>query len=169
MHAGALNRLAAERARYAIMAGAGDATGVGARNTQALIVGGATSDGWAGDYLAGSLQRRAISGDTIIDPYGTALIYVCPVIRGVKGYWVAAGVTGSRPTFPIDERHYGLETRGRTITDSVSSDIRATAGIRFATDFELWSAGPDRRAEATRDAGTNRDNLAVRHYLVDLR
>lgn len=172
MHAGLVNRLAGERARQAVLAGCTGVRGIdlrpatdpASRRNQAVVA-APRSRGWCGDYLAGELTAREVSGDAVLDAYGTPLLYVCPVVRGVRGTLPAIGLDGfGNPALPVVEEAYGMETRGRAAAASLASDIRTTAADRHRFGFELWSAGPDRRMAARRDAPEGRDDLAVRGY-----
>jgi prepilin-type N-terminal cleavage/methylation domain-containing protein len=172
MHAGLVNRLAAERARIAILAGCTGVRGADLRpeadpasRRNRAVIAVPRSRGWCGDYLSGELTERDVSGEAVVDAYGTPLLYVCPVIRGVRGTLPAISVSGfGNPATPVLEEAYGLETRGRAVTSALASDIRSTASARHRFGFELWSAGPDRRMAAQRNAPEGRDDLAVRGY-----
>ncbi|MBN8262967.1 MAG: hypothetical protein J0L59_11640, partial [Xanthomonadales bacterium] len=163
---------AGERARVAILSGCTAVRGVdlrpasdpaSRRNQQVLAA--PRSAGWCGDYLAGELTARDVDGDAILDAYGTPLLYVCPVVRGVRGTLPAIGIEGfGNPALPVVEEAYGMETRGRAAAASLASDLRTTAAPRHRFGFELWSAGPDRRMSAMRDAAEARDDIAMRGY-----
>lgn len=136
----------------------------------------ARAAGWRGDYLGGSL-RAAGDGVAGLDPTGTAildlwghpLIYVCTVVPGALGYMPAlrSSNSTSRPSDTLETR-YNMGPQGRLVTGLLASDIRTTAGTAYTLEFEVWSAGPDGRFSAQRDAPENRDNIAVTTYLRGL-
>jgi prepilin-type N-terminal cleavage/methylation domain-containing protein len=165
-----LNRMGRERARLMIDAGHGAVTGVGAQDGIPLLSSGATSKGWGSDYLGSDIAKRNIKGDAIVDYYGNPLLYVCPVVCGAQGGWVAPSILPNE--YPrqkrIDADAVGFATRGRTETVSLSSDIRTTAARPFTHAYELWSIGADRRANPQRDDVSNSDNLAADAYTKGL-
>jgi prepilin-type N-terminal cleavage/methylation domain-containing protein len=89
-----LNRVAAQRARQAVYAGALDLPGpfiVGPTSTSAVqdLTGtpllsaaerGSLVTGWCGDYLEGALTPRDIVGDDIVDAWRRPLVYVGQVL-----------------------------------------------------------------------------------------
>lgn len=176
MHAGLVNRLAAERARMAILSGNTAVRGVDVRpasdpasNRNLRILANPRSQGWCGDYLAGELTARDVDGDAILDAYGSPLVYICPVVLGVRGTLPPISVSGFyNPGIPVIEEAYGMQTQGRAATASLASDLRSTALPRHRFGFELWSAGPDRLLDVQRQAATNRDNLCLRDYAKGL-
>ncbi len=175
-HAAALNRLGAERARNAVLAGNTGVLGVGPHRTLAVLSATSRSTGWRDDYFAGDLPAKARRGAAIVDLYGTPLLYLNPAVLGVRGYWVAQSVystatrqAGGEPSSPLRVEFYGLESRGRDATTSLASDMRSTATPAYRLGFELWSTGPDRLGDPLRSHTANRDNLAIRPYLLDLR
>jgi prepilin-type N-terminal cleavage/methylation domain-containing protein len=117
------NRVAAERARLCVYAGALSIPGpyiVGPTMTAPLIdltgtpllstaeQGGITT-GWCNDYFEGSLTAREWNGAAIVDAWGRPLIYVCQVVprsrstsalilgSGIKSQdfsWYGMGATG---------------------------------------------------------------------------
>jgi len=176
LYSGIVNRLARGRARLAVLSGNTKVRGLrfgSVNNSALLLLPSANSSGWAGDYLGSDLSAKARRGDAIIDPYGTPLLYICPVLPGQHGSlpnqpleqfdWHAA-VTDA----PVDETWYGLGPQGRDLTRSLASDLRRNAGERWRYAPEVWSVGPDRRCAPQRDATENRDNLSAQPYLKGL-
>lgn len=138
-----------------------------------LTSGTARAKGWRADYLVGALQRSGpverrdvdAGGEAIVDAWGTPLIYICAVRPGVKGHQHAVGLTltnGAR------EERYRMTTQGRDPTALLATDVRSTAAPAFTEEFELWSAGRDRRFTATRSDAVNADNIALMPYLKGL-
>jgi prepilin-type N-terminal cleavage/methylation domain-containing protein len=172
MHAGLVNRLAAERARMAVLSGNVAVRGIDVRpasdpasNRNIRILANPRSAGWCGDYLAGELAARDVDGDAILDAYGSPLVYICPVVLGVRGTLPPISVSGFyNPGIPVIEETYGMQTQGRAATTSLASDLRSSALPRHRFGFELWSAGPDRILDVQRQAMGNRDNLCLRDY-----
>ncbi len=140
-----------------------------------------TSRGWARDFLVGEIPRKHRSGDAILDGWGRPLLYVGQVVEGMvaspsDGVWTAV----------IRPRDYGMQAQGRTTLAPVDaltakpltvdavrlpdlanlrrSDRRFYAPRGLELEFELWSAGPDRRADWMRDAAVNRDNVPLYNY-----
>jgi prepilin-type N-terminal cleavage/methylation domain-containing protein len=176
-HRVAVNRLAAERARLVVLAGVPDAraprwdgaSGTWKPDGPALVASPAAADpraGWCDDYLSDGLttqDRQPGDHATLVDRFGHPLIYVCPVVPGVRGYIAKAG------EMRVDEMFYGLAPRGRDVTSSLASDLRTTAPARWLLEPETWSGGPDGRFEpGDRGAAVNRDNLAVNDHLAGL-
>jgi type II secretory pathway pseudopilin PulG len=194
-----LTRMAAERARIMILAGnldvKGPQTSNDVDNNGAVItvtakpstdlVTSPDSDGWADDYLEGELESRYRSGQQILDAWKTPLIYVCQVTPGMTP---AVRVQNKRHLRAIS---FGLHTLGRTtlaerdaltglnvaahatylpsLTALRHSDRRFYAAPRYEDEFELWSAGPDGKADWMRDAEpANRDNLSPTPYDKEL-
>lgn len=135
-----LNRMAIERARRAILAGAvhhlygvripdrrkpdGSLDEVGRDLSGQRVVAApaedATSPGWASDYLAGTIEARHRSGAAILDAWGRPLIYVGQVIPGATaaaGFYPFGGNQDWGPNVTInhvDPAQYGLGSAGRT-------------------------------------------------------
>ena len=57
-----------------------------------------------------------------------------------------------------------MTTQGREPTALMASDVRTTAAPAFIHEFELWSAGRDRRFSALRSDPVNADNIALLPY-----
>jgi prepilin-type N-terminal cleavage/methylation domain-containing protein len=176
LYTGIVNRMARCRARLAVLSGNTGVRGLRfgtLNNSSLLLLPTASSTGWTGDYLGNDLSPKARRNDTIIDPYGTPLIYVCPVQPGQQGSlpnqplnqldWHSAVAD-----WPVDETWYGMGPQGRAATTILASDIRTTAAAAWRFAPEVWSAGPDRRFAPQRDDRDNRDNLAVKPYLQGL-
>lgn len=88
--------------------------------------------------------------------------------------------------YVISPRDYGMQGLGRTSlapldaftgkplvahptrlpdpTNPRHSDRRFYAPRGLELEFELWSAGPDGRADWMRDAAANRDNVPLNNY-----
>jgi len=193
------NRMAAERARLMIFAGNVEARGPvmlpkssGAWTRRTLPTGPlvaqpAQSDakpGWAGDYLAGELEKRYVAGEAVLDGWQRPLIYVCQVVEGMTSAYVDHIYDHPMESFNVSE--YGLNPLGRrtlgprdfltgaplaavppSLPDAGQlrhSDRRTWAAPGHETDFELWSAGADGRADWMRDAVANRDNVGGLPY-----
>jgi prepilin-type N-terminal cleavage/methylation domain-containing protein len=175
-HAYLANRMAGERARAALHAGFLGVRGLdlpGYAFSGTALVAAPRSRGWAADYLGNDLQTKEIRGDAIIDRWGSALIYVCPVLPGNRAVWPNAPIgfstgTWQRGKIPVSPEYYGLDLRGRTETTVLSSDIRSTAASSFRFTFEIWSRGPDRSCHEQRDDVSNRDNIPAGPYLKGL-
>jgi prepilin-type N-terminal cleavage/methylation domain-containing protein len=172
-HVAAVNRLAAERARLAILAGNTAVTGIGPHTGDAVIA--ATSAGWCDDYLTGDLAPRERSSDgvSILDPRGEPVRYICPVIAGVRGFWPSKpmeAVHSGNVSIPIRVEYYGLDTISRrTATTVMDSDRTDSAPARLIDEPELWSAGADRLISIHRNAPENRDNVPAAPYDKELR
>jgi type II secretory pathway pseudopilin PulG len=180
--AATVNHMAAVRARVAIYAGATSITGFKAWNgydhaTERLVPNPA-SHGFARDYLGEELSPKEIRGDAIIDRWGQPLVYICPVLPGLRPcaasdsmgrsvedgkYWMPIAASY------IDGATYGLGARGREITTDRASDARTTAARPYALIPELWSRGPDRRCAAERDDQSNNDNISIEPYTRGLK
>jgi type II secretory pathway pseudopilin PulG len=180
--AATVNRMAATRARVAIYAGATAVTGFkawgGYDHSAEPLVPSPASHGFARDYLADEVSPKEIRGDAIIDRWGQPLIYVCPVLPGLRPcaasdsmgrsvedgkYWMPIAASF------IDGATYGLGARGRGVATGMASDIRSTAARPYALKPELWSSGPDRRCAAERDDASNNDNVSIEPYTRGLR
>jgi len=182
-HASLANRLAATRARVAIMAGCSTLTGFRApppatfdRSGMAILSTPA-SLGWGDDYLGADIQARELRVDAgsgtdqrdgtwqIIDRWQTPLVYINPVIPGVAPVIYQRSPNrvdfGARAftRFPVDL--YQMSARGRTETAIRASSITATAVPSMLFKPELWSAGPDRLFAEQRDNVANRDNISA--------
>jgi len=140
-----------------------------------------TSRGWARDLLVGEIPRSHRSGDAILDAWGRPLLYVGQVVEGM----VASPSDGMWGAVIIPE-NYGMQAQGRTtlapfdaftakpltvdpvrlpdLANLRHSDRRFYAPRSLELEFELWSAGPDGRAEWMRDAAVNRDNVPLYNY-----
>ncbi len=181
-----INRLASTRARVAIFAGVLEIKGIKAfggydQSASRLVPSPAESSatpGFASDYLTGDISKSEISGNQIVDRWGKPLIYVSPVVPGVHGY-VTPGFLSwqtndprqwvTTQSAPINESAYGLQVQGRAVTTSLASDIRTTASAAWRNSPELWSSGPDRKAQSQRDDLVNRDNISAERYTRDLK
>lgn len=172
MAAGLINRMGAERATLAVLAGNREVEGIRGRNGQ-RILDAPQSHGFARDYLAFDLNAKNIRGDAIIDCYGRELIYVCPVVQGMRSFHAPENIFKDRwhstPHEAIEVGYYQLGTTGRSLATSMASDIRTTAASAYQVSFELWSAGPDGRIDPLRDGSANTDNIAARDYNRELR
>lgn len=190
-HASLANRLAATRARVAIMAGCSTLTGFKApapavfdRSTVPVLPAPA-SLGWSDDYLGADIQARELRIDAgaaadqrdgtwqIIDRWQTALIYINPVIPGVAPAIYQQSPDrvdfGGRTFTRLPVELYRLTATGRTEAASRASSLTATAVASMRFKPELWSAGPDRQGDDQRDAAANRDNIpASANYLKGL-
>ena len=161
-----LNRLGGERAAVGVISGNltmhGTQRNGGATwsdRTSSII--SAESRGWAGDYLAGQLEKKEYRLDatglpsSIIDRYGHEIVYVNPVVNGVGGFRTQGGGGVFKPEW------FGFQPRYRAVTDTIDSDIRTTAARAHVADYELWSAGKDGRFHAQRNDRANRDNISL--------
>lgn len=203
-----LNRMAAERATIAMYAGNIDIAGPVLRipyypnfepvvhlrrvlPTGPLVAAPASASrpGWGGDYLAGEMEPRRLSGDAILDAWGRPLIYVCQVIEGMTSAAIIA-LGGEEGTSNLRAADFGLGPSGRITLGPVDritgnalvadaarlpdtgdlrrSDRRYYAAARLELEFELWSAGLDGRAAWMRDAEQNRDNVSLMPYDRDI-
>lgn len=167
-----LNRLARQWARTNLMAGN---TGVQSTKAdagkpwvdKAPLISAPRSKGFAKDYLSREIQPQQLAGDDLLDMWRRPLLYLCPVQPGVVGYYAEGGNRNSSAGSAcyIDPAWYGFAARTlRTETKVRSSDLRTTAAPGFAARFELWSGGPDRVLDATRDKQANRDNIPAERY-----
>jgi|GEM_PF-6641725 len=177
MHPLVVNRMARDRARLAVLGGNTGIKGLAIPNKNLAgsgLLANPRSHGYGDDYLGNDLPARNRRGDAIIDLYGNPLLYVCPVIPGQRGCWTAdssgsADANDGDQTVPVLEEYYGMQPQGRSVADSLASDIRDTASANYIYGFELWSAGADKRFDAKRDGRANLDNLAVSPYTKSLR
>lgn len=180
--AATVNRMAATRARVAIYAGATAITGFKAWNgydhSAEKLVPNAASRGFARDYLGDEVSPKEMRGDAIIDRWGQPLVYVCPVLPGLRRCYALDSMGRSvddgkywRPDAAelIDGDTYGLGQHGRAETTSLASDVRTTAACAYDLKPEIWSSGPDRRCAAQRDDHANADNISVELYTRGLR
>jgi prepilin-type N-terminal cleavage/methylation domain-containing protein len=166
----ALNRMGRERARMMIHAGDLAVCGVDANKASPLLPSGGVSKGWGAEYLAGDLPARNVRNDAIVDYYGTPLLYVCPVVCGMQGGWLAPTIM---PTYPrsvlIQPEYFGFQAVGRDPVTVLASDIRLTAAREYCLEFELWSLGADRQGGPDRSASANQDNIPAGPYLKGLK
>jgi prepilin-type N-terminal cleavage/methylation domain-containing protein len=172
MGIGMANRMGVERASLAVIAGNTAITGLRSHLNQRVLTSPA-SQGFARDYLAQDLESKRIQGDAIIDLYGNPLVYVCPVIQGMRSFHAPECVLKdqwqSTPDRPVDVQFYGLQSQGRDLATDMASDLRNTAASAYRFRYELWSTGPDGRMDAQRDGSANRDNIAATDYWRELR
>jgi prepilin-type N-terminal cleavage/methylation domain-containing protein len=167
-NAAVVNRMGRERARLMTYAGHTKLKGL-ANNPTLPLNPGATSKGWGAGYLAGDIPSRNVLGDAIVDGEGVPLLYICPVVCGIKGIWAASAINdGNSRSFFVDPDKFGFRTIGRTVTVALASDLRTSAPAAYANTFELWSLGPDRIGDKTRSARQNRDNMPAKPYLRGL-
>lgn len=153
-HAGAVNRLATERATLAILSGNTSVKGLRNKPTTSVIT-GAKSSGYASDYIGSDLAREQLQGERVVDLFRQPLVYICPVIPPMRR------IIPADTDRPIDIDYYGLTASGRKATTSLASDMRDTAPQRLRFRYELLSAGPDRAIQPQRDEAANRDNLVL--------
>ncbi len=186
------NRMARERVRLAIISGHIKVTGgvlvdltLPALPTGALLVSplSAARSGWAKDYLRGELSARHVDGEAILDAWRRPIIYVCQVVEGMR---TAAISYSDTVCLGLKANQIGLHPQGRRtlapidaydakplvsnppalpdLNDLRRSDRRLYAPRTLELEFELWSAGPNGRADWMRDAADNRDNIAPLNY-----
>jgi prepilin-type N-terminal cleavage/methylation domain-containing protein len=180
--AATINRMAATRGRVAIYAGATAVTGFkawgGYDHAAERLVPNATTRGFARDYLGDELSPKEIRGDAIIDRWGQPLVYICPVLPGLRRCYAPDSMGRSvedgkywRPDAVelIDGETYGLGQRGRAETTTLAGDARATSARAFVLKPEIWSSGPDRRCSEQREDRANADNISVEPYTRGLR
>lgn len=180
-HASLANRLAATRARVAIMAGCSGPTGFKAPapatfdRSAVPVLASPASLGWGDDYLGADIQARELRVDAgaatdqrdgtwqILDRWQEPLVYVNPVVPGVAPVVYQQSPDrvdfGGRAftRFPVEL--YRLSARGRSETATRNSSVTSTAVASMLFKPELWSAGPDRLFDDQRDAAANRDNI----------
>lgn len=139
--------------------------------------------GWAKDYLAGEVPRNHVAGQAILDAWHRPLLYVCQVIEGVRSMPLRDSTDGGCAF--SNALIQGLHPLGRRTLETVDaitgeplaaspglpdltnlhhSDRRKYAPRRLELEFELWSAGPDGRADWMRDGDANRDNIPLQEY-----
>lgn len=160
-----MNRMGRERAALMIQAGYSLVPGVAAQAGVPLLASGGQSRGWGGGYLDGEIPARNIKGDAIVDSYGNSLLYVCPVICGMKDAWVAPNILdGNSRVKLLRADHIGFQAEGRTAVTTLDTDLRTTAAAEYAFEFEVWSLGSDRKADPIRSARANADNLSAGPY-----
>ncbi len=139
--------------------------------------------GLARNYLEGELEQRYISGDAVLDAWRHPLLYVCQVTEGMS----ASFMMTSQGVGALDSYLFGLQPMGRTSLNAERldritgqpvvagaglpdlgsmrhSDRRSHAPNGLELEFELWSAGPDGRAEWMRDGSGNTDNVPLAPY-----
>jgi len=186
------NRMARERVRLAIISGHSSITGgvlqdtaVPALPTGPLLAAplSAGRSGWAKDYLQGELPSRQVKGEAVLDAWHRPLIYICQVVEGMR---TAACTYSDTVCLNLKSNLIGLHPQGRRtlgpfdaydakplaadppalpdLADLRHSDRRRYAPRTLELEFELWSAGPDGRADWMRDAADNRDNVAPQNY-----
>ena len=169
--ASAANRLGSERAAVGIMCGnikikGTQPGGAGSpwKDRASPILASPQSLGWTSEYLKGQLQKNEMRLDAdgipqaIIDRYGRELVYVNPVVAGVNGF------SHQHVGGLVDPLWFNFQTKYRTATATMDSDIRTTAALEHVADFELWSAGRDGRFHAQRNHPDNRDNISIVRY-----
>ena len=168
IYAQMVNRMAIERATLAVLAGNLAVGGIH-KDRSVPVVPNPASRGYAFDFLSVDLNPGDVRGETIVDLWGRPLVYNCPVVQGVRGFYPPGtinkgwgSVSENEP--PIDPGFYGMETEGRTATRSKGTDQRTHAARGFEHRFELWSAGEDGLIEPYRADPENRDNLAPTDY-----
>jgi len=150
--------------------------------TPLLPVPTATKLGMAKDYLHSEIEKRYVSGEAILDGWKRPLLYVCQVVEGMTSQPMMNG--GHLLFLPTID--WGLQPLGRktlAAKDGITavplavdplylpdlsnlrhSDRRYYAAKGLEIEFELWSAGPDGRADWMRDAAANNDNLSLLPY-----
>lgn len=172
MAIGMVNRMGVERASLALIAGNGAITGLRGHTTQRVLAAPA-SQGFARDYLAHDLETKRIRGDAIIDLYGHPLVYICPVVQGMRSFHAPECVLKDQwqptPKRAVEVEYYGLQRQGRALATGMDSDMRTTAASAYRFRFELWSAGADGRMDPRRDGVANRDNISATDYWRELR
>lgn len=172
MAIGLVNRMGVERASLAIIAGNTEVTGLRGHEAERVVPAPA-SQGFARDYLAQDLEPRRVRGDAIIDLYGNPLVYVCPVVQGMRSFHAPEAVLKDRwqstPSRPVEVEYYGLQRRGRDLATDLASDVRTTAASAYRFSYELWSCGADGRMDPQRDGAANRDNISATDYWRELR
>lgn len=140
-----LNRMGAERARRAVLAGHVQVTGTylpaclsptgavykSAVDRRSPLIPGIPASidtaGWASDYLAGDLEARYRDDETILDAWRRPLIYVGQVVEGCVS--TRALIFGTA-ILKVEARSYGLERQGRKILAPVDS----RTGISLVAD-----------------------------------
>lgn len=139
--------------------------------------------GWAKDYLKGEVPQRHIDGEAILDAWKRPLLYVCQVVEGMNSAPHCYSDSGSTD---VNALSMGLHALGRTslapfdtitgialaadppalpdLANLMHSDRRRYAARSLELEFELWSAGPDGKADWMRDAAANYDNVPLLPY-----
>lgn len=180
-HASLANRLAATRARVAIMAGCSTLKGFKAPapatfdRSGVAVLPAPASLGWGDDYLGADIQARELQVDAgaatdqrdgtwqIIDRWETPLLYINPLIPGVAPAIYQQSPDrvdfGGKAFTRLPVELYQLAASGRAETATRASSLTATAVATMRFKPELWSAGPDRQCDDQRDATANRDNI----------
>lgn len=147
----------------------------------------AAKPGWAKDYLRGELEKKYIDNETILDAWRHPLIYVGQIVEGMAPAPVESFM--GLPCNSLRSVEFGLHPLGRRTLaafDAISeeplavdaaylpnlsnlrhSDRRFYAAPGNELEFELWSAGPDGKADWMRDTRVNNDNVPLTPY--DLR
>ncbi len=144
--------------------------------------------GWASDYLRGELEKRYVSGTTILDGWGHVIVYIGQIIEGMTAAPVLS--LGGLRTLNTRAVEFGLEPIGRFslaprdaitglalgtaprhraafLPDTANlrhSDRRRYAAMGLELEFELWSAGPDGQHAWMRDDRANADNVSLTPY-----
>jgi prepilin-type N-terminal cleavage/methylation domain-containing protein len=140
--------------------------------------------GWAKDYLNGEIEKRYISDEAILDAWKKPILYVCQVVEGMNSAPMVNADTDT--AYNLNAIDVGLQPLGRIsladidtitgnpltseptylpdLTNRKHSDRRFYAAPGYEIEFELWSAGPDGRAEWMRDASVNTDNVSLLPY-----
>lgn len=154
MHAGMVNRLAAERAVLAILSGNTAVRGLRNKPTLAIVPTPA-SQGYASDYLSRDLAREEIQAGVLVDHLRRPLVYICPVVPAMR----RLSPQGSGDTLRTD--WYGMGGSGRAAATVMASDMRQTAAERLRHGYELIGAGADGLVGAQRDDAANRDNIVL--------
>jgi prepilin-type N-terminal cleavage/methylation domain-containing protein len=163
------------RARIAVMSGNSGLTGIAKDRTTAILTApktgwaAATSDhpGWGDDYLAGEVPPKRIIGHGLHDAWGQPLVYVSPVVPGVRLTTEGKDRIGWDPSI-ISEAQYGLAAAGRMGSGSMNEDVRTTAAPSFALAYELSSMGRDMQTAAMRNDPATRDDILAGPYRKDL-
>lgn len=166
-----LLRIGQERARLAVLSGNAGYTGINAATAQ--VVPGFASDGWCGDYLGGELSQREHEpgGRAILDAYSRPLIYIAPLVPGMRSVLPATKVSNDGNNWSkasLDDVYYRFAAEGRALATSRTSDMRSTAAKSYLLMYELWSAGRDGRIAPLRSDAVNNDNIASRPYEREL-
>jgi prepilin-type N-terminal cleavage/methylation domain-containing protein len=158
------------RARIAVMSGNSGVKGIAKDRATAVLSApktgwDATADdhpGWGDDYLAGEIPAKRIAGHSLNDAWGQPLVYVSPVVPGVR---LSAD---DQKRNVVSEGQYGLGATGRSATISLSSDARTTAVASFALGYELSSMGRDMQTSAMRNEAPARDDILTGPYRKEL-
>lgn len=139
--------------------------------------------GWAKDYLKGEVPKSYISGEGILDAWNHPLLYVCQVVEGMNSAPHQYSDSGSTDVSALSMGLHALGRKTLAPTDTITgialvvnppalpdlanlrhSDRRLYAPRGLETEFELWSAGPDGKADWMRDAAANNDNVPLQPY-----